>query len=80
MISIWLRYESSTLILYKELSNSIFQSLWVSQSGIGNTWPDLHFVQYMKAQMPSTYPVSSNTNCYRLIVSYTNRVHSFIIS
>ena len=40
-----LRYESSTLILYKELSSTIFQSL----SGIGNTCPDLHFVQYIKA-------------------------------
>ena len=44
-----LRYESSTLILYKELSSSIFQSLWVSQSGIGNTSPELHFVWYIKA-------------------------------
>ena len=45
-----LRYESSTLILYKELSSSIFQSCQsVSQSGIGNTCPDLHFVQYIKA-------------------------------
>ena len=44
-----LRYESSTLILYKQLSSPIFQSLSVSQSGIGNTCPDLHFVQYIKA-------------------------------
>ena len=45
-----LRYESSTLILYKELSSSIFQSCQsVSQSVIGNTCPDLHFVQYIKA-------------------------------
>ena len=29
-----LRYESSTLILYKELSSSIFQSLWVSQASV----------------------------------------------
>ena len=40
---VWLRYESSTLIIFKELSSSIFQSLWVSQSvsqsGIGTT-PD----------------------------------------
>ena len=27
-----LRYESSTLILYKELSSPSFQSLWVSES------------------------------------------------
>ena len=30
--SVELRYESSTLILYKELSCTIFQSLWVSES------------------------------------------------
>ena len=28
---VWLRYESSTLIIFKELSSSIFQSLWVSE-------------------------------------------------
>ena len=60
----FLRYESSTLILYKELSSTIFQSCqWVSSSGIGNTCPDLHFVQYIKAWMSSTDPVSSITNC-----------------
>ena len=49
-LTLSLRYESSTLILYKELSSSIFQScLSVSQSGIGNTCPDLHFLQYIKA-------------------------------
>ena len=48
--SIEVRYESSNLIRYKELSSPIFQSLWVSESkGIGNTCPDLHFVQYIKA-------------------------------
>ena len=52
----------------------------VSLSGIGNTCPDLHFVQYIKAWMSSTDPISSITNCYRLIVSYTDPVHSFIIS
>ena len=41
-----LRYESSNLIIYKELSSPIFQSCL---SGIGNTCPDLHFVQYIKA-------------------------------
>ena len=44
-----LRYESSTLILYKELSSPIFQSLWVSESGILGTCPDVNFVQYIKA-------------------------------
>ena len=44
-----LRYEGSSLKLYKELSSSIFQSLWVSESGMRDTLPDLHFVQYIKA-------------------------------
>ena len=44
-----LRYESPTLILYKEMSSSIFQSLSVSPSGMRYTLPDLHFVQYIKA-------------------------------
>ena len=30
--------------------------------------------------MPSTDPVSPITNCYRLILSYTDPVHSFIIT
>ena len=30
--------------------------------------------------MPSSYPVSPIYNCYRPIVSYTDPVHSFIIS
>ena len=57
-----LRYESSSRKLYKELSSSIFQSLWVSESGMRDTLPDLHFVQYIKASI---------TKCQRLIVSYT---------
>ena len=52
----------------------------VCQSGIGNTCPDLHFLQYIKAWMYTTDPVSSITNCYRPIVSCTDPVHSFIIS
>ena len=44
-----LRCESSTLILCKELSSPIFQSLSVSPSGMRDTLPDLHFVQYIKA-------------------------------
>ena len=72
-------YESSTLILYKELSSPIFQSLSVSESGIRYTCPNLHFVQYIKPSMPSADPVSSITNCYHLIVSYADPVHSFII-
>ena len=55
-------------------------SFKVSQWGIGNTCPDLHFLQCIKAWMSSTDPVFSITNCYSLIVSYTDPVHSFIIS
>ena len=74
-----LRYESSTLKLYKELSSTIFQSCeWVRPSGMRDTLPNLHFLQYIKAWMSSTDPVSSTTD--RLIVSYTDPVHSFIIS
>ena len=63
-----LRYESSTLILCKELSSTIF-ALWVCQSGIGNTCPNLHVLQYIKAWMSSTDPVSSIPSCYRLMVT-----------
>ena len=42
--------------------------------------PDLHFVQYNKAYMPSTDLISSITICYHLLVSYTDPVHSFITS
>ena len=46
-----LGYEISTLIFYIVLSSPIFQSLsaseWVRQH-IGNTCPELHFVQYIK--------------------------------
>ena len=52
----------------------------VSQWGMRDTCPNLHFLQYIKAWMSSTDPVSSITNCYRLIVPYNNPVHSFIIS
>ena len=44
-----LHYESSTLILCKELSGPIFHSLSVNLSGMRDTCPDLHFVQYIKA-------------------------------
>ena len=41
-----LRYESSTLIVYKELSSSIFQSCLL---GMRDALPNLHFLQYIKA-------------------------------
>ena len=56
---------------YKELSSSIFQSLSVSQS----VSPDLHFVQYIKASMPSTDPVTLPiTNQYHLILTQYHQV------
>ena len=81
-----LRYESSTLILYKELSSSIFQSLSVCESmwRIGNTWQGLHFFN-IKASIPSTDPVTSITaSCwlstakYQALLSYTDPVDSSI--
>ena len=42
-----LRYESSTLILYKELSSPIFQSC--ESVRMRDTLPNLHFLQYIKA-------------------------------
>ena len=72
-----LRYESSTLILYEELSNSIFQSCQlVSEASV----TPVQISTVCNVWMSSTDPLSSITNCHRLIVSYTNPVHSFIIS
>ena len=42
-----LRYESSTIILCKELSSPIFQSLWVSQASVTPVQIST-FVQYIK--------------------------------
>ena len=41
-----LRYESSTPTS-QELSSPIFQSLYMSESGIGVTWPDLPLFRYI---------------------------------
>ena len=43
-----LHYESSTLILCKELSSTLLCES-VCLSGIGNTCPNLYFLQYIKA-------------------------------
>ena len=59
----------------KELSSPIFQSLSASEYGMDDTCPDLHFVQYVKPQTPSTDPILSIANCNRLIVFYTDPVH-----
>ena len=76
----WLHCVTRAPLLYFIRSWVALSFKVVSQSGIGNTCPDLQFLQYIKAWMSSTDPVSSITNCYRLIVSYTDPVHSFIIS
>ena len=39
-------YESSTLILYNEVSSTIFQRKSVSQLGTSDICPNLHFVEY----------------------------------
>ena len=41
-----------------------------SERHCSNTYPDLHFLQFIKACMPSTDPVTSSTNCHGLLVSY----------
>ena len=41
-------YESSTPTS-QELSSPFFQSLFICLSGIKNTWPNLHFLHYIKA-------------------------------
>ena len=71
-----LRYESSNLIIYKELSSTIFQSCL---SGMRDALPNLHILQYIKAWMSSTDLVSLITNCYSLILSYTDPVDSSIV-
>ena len=76
----FLCYKSSTLILIRSwvaLSSKVV-SLSVSQASVTPVQSPL-FAIY-KAWMSSTDPVSSITNCYRLIVSFTDPVHSFIIS
>ena len=53
-----------------------FKCEWVRPSGMRDTLPNHHFLQYIKAWMSSSDPVSSIHNCYRLIVSYTDPVHA----
>ena len=43
-----------------ELSSPIFCCLWVSESGIGVTRPNLHFFQYIQAYKPYTDSVPTN--------------------
>ena len=47
------------LMLYtgEKLSSPIFWCLSVCVSGIGNTWPNLHFFQYMQAYKHFTDPI-----------------------
>ena len=65
-------YESSTPTS-KELSSSIFQSLSVFEWGIGVTWPDLHFSQYLKA----LYWPNNTNNC--LIVAQYHQVPTIAV-
>ena len=51
----------------------------VSQSGMRDTLPNLHFLQYIKAWVSSTDPVSSITNCYPLI-EWLNLSHSVLLT
>ena len=52
-------------------------AFWVSKSaslslclwGTSNTWADLHFLQYIKASMPSPHPVTLIITWYRLILT-----------
>ena len=71
LLFLYLRYESSTLILYKELSSPIYRA------GIGNTCPNLHFVQYRKAEMPSTDILRYKSSTFIL---YTELSSSFFQS
>ena len=73
-----LRYESSTLILYKELSSSIFCCEWVSQALVTPVQIST-FCNIERHECPLLTQYHQ-FNCYRLIVSYTDPVHSFIIS
>ena len=68
----WLRHESSTPTS-QELSSSIFQSLWW---GVGVTWQNLHFFQYMKANKYDADPVSSLISLYHLILTQYHQVPS----
>ena len=68
-----LRYESSTSTS-QELSSPIFQS----RLEICNTWPDLHFLQYVMAYRPSTDLEPSRVNQYRPILTEFHQVPTSI--
>ena len=67
------------LMLYigDKLSSSIFCCLSVSVSGIGNTWPNLHFFQYIQAYKPFADHVPPNTKQYQLILTKYQPVSSY---
>ena len=49
----------------------------VSVWGIGNTWPNLYFFQYIKAYKPFADPVPPNTKQYQLILTKYQPVSSY---
>ena len=61
--------------LYK-LSSHIFCCLWVSESGIGVTRPNLHFFQYIQAYKPYTDSVPSNRVTHSILGLVSSSSHS----
>ena len=49
----------------------------VCLSGIGDTWPNLHFFQYIQAYEPFADPVPPNTKQYQLILTKYQPVSSY---
>ena len=73
-----LRYECLTPIS-QELCSTIFQSLSLSLFAMGNTWPDIHFFQYIKAtgsamtqELTDTTLHWPSTTKYQQLLSYTD--------
>ena len=57
-----------------KLSSSTFCCLSVCVSGIGNTWPNLHFFQNIQAYKPFADPVPPNTKKCQLILTQYHQV------
>ena len=61
-------------------SPSALRLNWILTRNKLSQFKDRHNGNALQKQTELRDPVSSITNCYRLIVSYTDPVHSFIIS
>ena len=62
----------------EKLSSPIFCCLSVCLWGIGNTWPNLHFFQYIQAYKPfADHVPSNNTKQYQLILTKYQPVSSY---